>query len=61
MAQDIKSGAKEESIKGVGGLKIFARSWRPASKPRKRLEDVDLAVLKQLIRQSVTHLRALDA
>lgn len=34
MAQDIKSGPKEESIDGVGGLKIFARSWRPASRPR---------------------------
>lgn len=34
MTQDIKSGPKEESIDGVGGLKIFVRSWRPASRPR---------------------------
>ncbi|MGH9253279.1 MAG: alpha/beta fold hydrolase [Vicinamibacterales bacterium] len=34
MAQDTRSGAKEESIGGAGGLKIFVRSWRPVSKPR---------------------------
>jgi alpha-beta hydrolase superfamily lysophospholipase len=34
MIQDIKSGAKEESIEGAGGLTIFVRSWRPASTPR---------------------------
>lgn len=34
MALDSESGVKEESIDGVGGVKIFVRSWRPASKPR---------------------------
>jgi alpha-beta hydrolase superfamily lysophospholipase len=27
-------GMKEETLSGVGGLKIFVRSWRPASPPR---------------------------
>jgi acylglycerol lipase len=26
--------AKEETLQGVGGLRIFVRSWRPASRPR---------------------------
>ena len=34
MAQDIRSGVKEEGIQGVGGLELFVRSWRPASNPR---------------------------
>ncbi len=34
MALDSEGGVKEESIEGVGGVKIFVRSWRPASKPR---------------------------
>jgi alpha-beta hydrolase superfamily lysophospholipase len=25
---------REETVQGVGGLKIFVRSWRPAAKPR---------------------------
>jgi len=29
-----KNGVKEERIDGVGGIKIFMRSWRPASPPR---------------------------
>jgi acylglycerol lipase len=33
MTQGGESGAREESLE-VGGLEIFARSWRPASKPR---------------------------
>ncbi len=27
-------GVREESIESAGGLKIFVRSWKPASKPR---------------------------
>jgi acylglycerol lipase len=34
MVEEIRSGAKEESITGTGGAQIFVRSWRPASKPR---------------------------
>jgi alpha-beta hydrolase superfamily lysophospholipase len=35
VAQDVvKSGPREETIEGAGGAEIFARSWRPASKPR---------------------------
>jgi alpha-beta hydrolase superfamily lysophospholipase len=34
MAEEIPGGAKEERIDGVGGLRIFARSWHPASNPR---------------------------
>ena len=26
--------AREETFEGVGGLKIFLRSWRPEQKPR---------------------------
>ncbi|HMG18494.1 MAG TPA: lysophospholipase [Gemmatimonadales bacterium] len=29
-----QNGVKEERIDGVGGIKIFVRSWRPASPPR---------------------------
>jgi alpha-beta hydrolase superfamily lysophospholipase len=28
------NAVKEETFEGVGGLKIFLRSWRPVSKPR---------------------------
>lgn len=34
MAPEASGGVKEESIDGGGGLKIFVRSWRPASQPR---------------------------
>jgi acylglycerol lipase len=34
MVQEVTSEAKEERIESVGGVKIFVRSWRPASKPR---------------------------
>ena len=34
MARGSGNAAKEEKFEGVGGLKIFLRSWRPASKPR---------------------------
>jgi acylglycerol lipase len=34
MVQEVTSGAKEERIESVGGVKIFVRSWLPASKPR---------------------------
>ena len=34
MVEEIPGGAKEEQIEGVGGLRIFVRSWHPASKPR---------------------------
>ena len=34
MNDDTSSAATEESIDGVGGVKIFVRSWRPASAPR---------------------------
>lgn len=29
-----QNGVKEERIDGVGGIKIFVRSWKPASPPR---------------------------
>jgi alpha-beta hydrolase superfamily lysophospholipase len=32
--QDVKNEVKEERIDSVGGVKIFVRSWRPASQPR---------------------------
>jgi acylglycerol lipase len=34
MAHGSGNAVKEETFEGVGGLKIFLRSWRPASKPR---------------------------
>ncbi len=34
MAPELMSGPREEIIDGVGGVKIFVRSWRPTSKPR---------------------------
>jgi len=32
--QDTRTAAKEERIDGMGGVRIFVRSWRPASAPR---------------------------
>jgi acylglycerol lipase len=34
MALDVNTNVTEERIDGGGGLKIFVRSWRPASAPR---------------------------
>ncbi len=34
MAHGSGNAVKEETFEGIGGLKIFLRSWRPASKPR---------------------------
>ena len=34
MARGSNIAVKEETFEGVGGLKIFLRSWRPTSKPR---------------------------
>ena len=34
MARSPVNAAKEETFEGMGGLKIFLRSWKPASKPR---------------------------
>ena len=34
MTQSLVNGAREESLEGVGGLKIFVRSWRPTGQAR---------------------------
>jgi len=34
MSPQHESSAREETIKGVSGLNIFIRSWRPTAKPR---------------------------
>ncbi|TPW14531.1 MAG: acylglycerol lipase [bacterium] len=34
MVESTMTGAREETIEGVGGIKIFVRSWRPATPPR---------------------------
>ena len=34
MARSPANAVKEETFEGMGGLKIFLRSWKPASKPR---------------------------
>jgi len=34
MARRPANAVKEETFEGMGGLKIFLRSWKPASKPR---------------------------
>ena len=34
MARSPANTAKEETFEGMGGLKIFLRSWKPAAKPR---------------------------
>jgi len=34
MDQVVGNAAREESFEGLGGLKIFVRSWRPAGEPR---------------------------
>lgn len=34
MAQALGNSMSEERIDGTGGLRIFVRAWRPASKPR---------------------------
>ena len=34
MARSPANAVKEETFEGMGGLKIFLRSWKPASKPK---------------------------
>ncbi len=34
MARSPGNAVKEETFEGMGGLKIFLRSWKPVSKPR---------------------------
>lgn len=34
MTQSLANAAREESLDGVGGLKIFVRSWRPSGQAR---------------------------
>ena len=34
MTQSLVTAAREESLEGVGGLKIFVRSWRPTGQAR---------------------------
>jgi len=34
MAQDTIGATREERIDGIGGIKLFVRSWRPATPPR---------------------------
>jgi acylglycerol lipase len=34
MTQTLFNAAREESLEGVGGLKIFVRSWRPSGRAR---------------------------
>lgn len=34
MTQSLVNAPREDTVEGVGGLKIFVRSWRPIAQPR---------------------------